>query len=255
MAQKDRIADIVNLIRVEQKVNVSNLAKRYQVTTETIRRDLELLEKDGIVARTYGGAIAVQPAPVTSDYKVRAVKNAKAKAIMGEIAAGLIPESGAIGCDASTTVYEMLRFIKSRSGLTLLTNSVRILNDFMYDEIRIICTGGILNSRTQSVEGELAIRMMSDYYLDAAVIGCHSLDLINGIYEGSEAVVQYKNTLINHSRKVILLADHTKFDRTSLIRTAPFSMIHTLITDREPSEEWMRHMEEENVQVLFPPSS
>ena len=102
---------------------------------------------------------------------------------------------------------------------------------------------------------ELAIRMMSDYYLDAAVIGCHSLDLINGIYEGSEAVVQYKNTLINHSRKVILLADHTKFDHTSLIRTAPFSMIHTLITDREPSEEWMRHMEEENVQVLFPPSS
>ena len=68
MAQKDRIADIVNLIRVEQKVNVSNLAKRYQVTTETIRRDLELLEKDGIVARTYGGAIAVQPPPVPSDY-------------------------------------------------------------------------------------------------------------------------------------------------------------------------------------------
>ena len=196
----------------------------------------------------------MQSAPVTSDYKERAIRNADAKKRMGEIAAGLLPENGAIGCDSSTTVHEVIPFIKSRSGLTLLTNSVRILNDFMYDKIRIISTGGILNSRTQSLEGELTLRMMNDYYLDAAVIGCHSLDLVNGIYEGSEAVVHYKNTLCSHSRQVILIADHTKFDHTSLIRTASFSTIHTLITDRKPSDEWLRRMEEENVQVLFPPS-
>ena len=74
MVQKDRLSDIIKMVRAEHKVAVSDLAKRYKVTTETIRRDLELLEKEGIVARTYGGAIAVQSAPVTSDYKVRAVK-------------------------------------------------------------------------------------------------------------------------------------------------------------------------------------
>ena len=252
MVQKDRLSDIIKLVRAEQKVAVSDLAKRYKVTTETIRRDLELLEKEGIVARTYGGAIAVQSAPVTSDYKVRAVKNAAAKSAIGKLAASLLPENGAVGCDSSTTVYEAIPYIRSRSSLTLLTNSVRILNDFMYDKLRIISTGGILNSRTQSLEGELAVRMMENYYLDASIIGCHSLDLVNGIYEGSEAVVQYKNTLIDHSRKIILLADHTKFDHTSLIRSASFSMINTLVTDRRPSDEWMTCMEQENVKVLYP---
>ena len=252
MVQKDRLSDIIKLVRAEHKVAVSDLAKRYKVTTETIRRDLELLEKEGIVARTYGGAIAVQSAPVTSDYKVRAVKNAAAKAAIGKLAASLLPENGAVGCDSSTTVYEAIPYIRSRSSLTLLTNSVRILNDFMYDKLRIISTGGILNSRTQSLEGELAVRMMENYYLDASIIGCHSLDLVNGIYEGSEAVVQYKNTLIDHSRKIILLADHTKFDHTSLIRSASFSMINTLVTDRRPSDEWMTCMEQENVKVLYP---
>ena len=252
MAQKDRLSDIIKMVRAEHKVTVSDLAKRYKVTTETIRRDLELLEKEGIVARTYGGAIAVQSAPVTSDYKVRAVKNAAAKAAIGKLAASLLPENGAVGCDSSTTVYEAIPYIRSRSSLTLLTNSVRILNDFMYDKLRIISTGGILNSRTQSLEGELAVRMMENYYLDASIIGCHSLDLVNGIYEGSEAVVQYKNTLIDHSRKIILLADHTKFDHTSLIRSASFSMINTLVTDRRPSDEWMTCMEQENVKVLYP---
>ena len=254
MAQKDRLSEIITLVQTEKKVIVSDLAKKYQVTTETIRRDLEILEKEGIVARTYGGAIAVQSAPVKSDYKVRAVRNSAAKAQIGEMAAALLPESGAIGCDSSTTVYEVIPFIRSRSGLTLLTNSVRILNDFMYDKIRIISTGGILNSRTQSVLGETANRMMQDYYVDVSIIGCHSLDLVNGIYEGSEPVAQFKNTLISHSRKVILLADHTKFDHTSLIRTVPFSKIDILVTDRKPSDEWLERMKEENVQLLYPSS-
>lgn len=252
--QKDRLSEIINLVRTEQKVNVSDLAKRFQVANETIRRDLEQLEKDGIVARTYGGAIAIQHAPVTSDYEIRAVRNAAAKKQIGELAATLIPDRGAVGCDSGTTAYEVLPFIKSRPGLTLLTNSVRILNDYMYDKLRIISTGGVLNGRTQSVLGEATLRMMSDYYLDVSFIGCHSLDLVNGIYEGSEAVAQYKNMLVSHSRRVILLADHTKFDRTSLIRTISFSSINALVTDRKPSEEWIRRMEEEDVQILYPQS-
>ena len=102
MVQKDRLSDIIKLVRAEHKVAVSDLANRYKVTTETIRRDLELLEKEGIVARTYGGAIAVQSAPVTSDYKVRAVKNAAAKAAIGRLAASLLPESGAVGSKRRT---------------------------------------------------------------------------------------------------------------------------------------------------------
>ena len=250
MAQKDRLSDIIKLLRAEHKVFVSDLANRYKVTNETIRRDLELLEKEGIVARTYGGAIAVQSAPVTSDYKERAVRNAAAKAIIGRLAASLLPERGAIGCDSSTTVYEAIPYIRSLSSLTLLTNSVRILNDFMYDKIRIISTGGNLRSRTQSLQGEAVSRSMEDYFLDVCVLSCRSLDLENGIYEGDEEEAYFKNIMVEHSRRVILIADHTKFNKTSLIRTLSYDKVDVLVTDRKPSDEWIDRREGENVRKI-----
>ena len=114
------------------------------------------------------------------------VQNVEAKIEMGELTASILPSSGAIGCDASTTVLSMIPYIKDNPGITLLTNAIRILNDFMYDKIRIISTGGNLRSRTQSLQGEAVNRSMEDYFLDVCVLSCRSLDLENGIYEGDE---------------------------------------------------------------------
>ena len=252
MAQKDRLFEILDMVRAQKKVSVTELSRKYQVTGETIRRDLERLEREGYVARTYGGAVLIQQPPGHVNYTERAVQNVDAKIRMGELTASILPETGAIGCDASTTVQEMVPFIKNRAGLTLLTNSVRILNDFMYDKVRIISTGGVLRSRTQSLQGENTMRMMEDYFMDVCVLSCRSLDLANGIYEGDEEEANYKNLLVSHSKRVVILADHTKFDRSSLIRTLPFSEVDILVTDRKPSDEWLERMKEENVRILYP---
>lgn len=252
MAQKDRVFQILDLIRAKQKVSVSELSSRFHVTGETIRRDLERLEKEGYVARTYGGAVLIQMPPGHVNYTERAVQNVDAKNRMGELTASILPRSGAIGCDASTTVLSVLPFIRDNAGLTVLTNSVRILNDFMYDKIRIISTGGNLRSRTQSLQGEAVSRAMEDYFLDLCVLSCRSLDPDNGIYEGDEEEAYFKNVMVGHSRRVIIVADHTKFGKTSLIRTLPFSKVDVLVTDQKPSEEWLEKMKAENVRVLYP---
>ena len=252
MAQKDRVFQILDLIRAKQKVSVSELSAKFGVTGETIRRDLERLEREGYVARTYGGAVLIQQPPGHVNYTERAVQNVEAKIEMGELTASILPSSGAIGCDASTTVLSMIPYIKDNPGITLLTNSIRILNDFMYDKIRIISTGGNLRSRTQSLQGEAVSRSMEDYFLDVCVLSCRSLDLENGIYEGDEEEAYFKNTMVEHSRRVIIVADHTKFNKTSLIRTLPYEKVDVLVTDRKPSDEWINRLEGKNVRILYP---
>ncbi len=252
MAQKDRVFQILDLIRAKQKVSVSELSAKFGVTGETIRRDLERLEREGYVARTYGGAVLIQQPPGHVNYTERAVQNVEAKIEMGELTASILPSSGAIGCDASTTVLSMIPYIKDNPGITLLTNSIRILNDFMYDKIRIISTGGNLRSRTQSLQGEAVNRSMEDYFLDVCVLSCRSLDLENGIYEGDEEEAYFKNIMVEHSRRVIIVADHTKFNKTSLIRTLPYEKVDVLVTDRKPSDEWINRLEAQNVRVLYP---
>ena len=252
MAQKDRVFQILDLIRAKQKVSVSELSAKFGVTGETIRRDLERLEREGYVARTYGGAVLIQQPPGHVNYTERAVQNVEAKIEMGELTASILPSSGAIGCDASTTVLSMIPYIKDNPGITLLTNSIRILNDFMYDKIRIISTGGNLRSRTQSLQGEAVSRSMEDYFLDVCVLSCRSLELENGIYEGDEEEAYFKNIMVEHSRRVIIVADHTKFNKTSLIRTLPYEKVDVLVTDRKPSDEWINRLEAQNVRVLYP---
>ena len=252
MAQKDRVFQILDLIRAKQKVSVSELSAKFGVTGETIRRDLERLEREGYVARTYGGAVLIQQPPGHVNYTERAVQNVEAKIEMGELTASILPSSGAIGCDASTTVLSMIPYIKDNPGITLLTNSIRILNDFMYDKIRIISTGGNLRSRTQSLQGEAVNRSMEDYFLDVCVLSCRSLDLENGIYEGDEEEAYFKNIMVEHSRRVIIVADHTKFNKTSLIRTLPYEKVDVLVTDRKPSDEWINRLEGKNVRILYP---
>jgi DeoR/GlpR family transcriptional regulator of sugar metabolism len=171
---------------------------------------------------------------------------------MGELTASILPSSGAFGCDASTTVLSVIPFIKDNAGITLLTNSIRIPNDFMYDKIRIISTGGNLRSRTQSLQGELTSRAMEGYFLDLCVLSCRSMDLENGIYEGDEEEAYFKNVMVAHSRRVILLADHTKFNKTSLIRTLSYDKVDVLVTDQKPSDEWILRMKERKVRVLYP---
>lgn len=252
MAQKDRVFQILDLIRAKQKVSVSELSAKFGVTGETIRRDLERLEREGYVARTYGGAVLIQQPPGHVNYTERAVQNVEAKIEMGELTASILPSSGAIGCDASTTALSMIPYIKDNPGITLLTNSIRILNDFMYDKIRIISTGGNLRSRTQSLQGEAVNRSMEDYFLDVCVLSCRSLDLENGIYEGDEEEAYFKNIMVEHSRRVIIVADHTKFNKTSLIRTLPYEKVDVLVTDRKPSDEWINRLEGKNVRILYP---
>ncbi|MCD8371212.1 MAG: DeoR/GlpR family DNA-binding transcription regulator [Clostridiales bacterium] len=253
MAQKGRLATIRQTVKRDRRVTVAQLSQEYNVTEETIRRDLEKLEQEGLVARTYGGAVLnVENVSENIDYLRRAQTNREEKTAIGKLVAEVIPERATVGADASSTVMEAVRFLKDRSEITVLTNSVQIVRELNESAINIVSTGGIVNKNTYSMQGKIVRRILSEYYVDIILVSCKALEMEGGIFDSNEEEAEIKRALIERGQKIILLADHSKFDRVAFVRLLDFDKIDMIVTDREPSEEWKKKLAEKGIELLFP---
>lgn len=255
MAQKERLSDIRKTIKEEKKVSVSELSKEYGVTEETIRRDLEKLENEGLVTRTYGGAVLnMEKITENIDYLRREQNNHEEKVIIGELAASIIPSKVTIGADASSTVMEALKGLRNCSDITVLTNSVQAIWEFNQSALNIISTGGTVNKSTYSMQGNVVRRILSDYYVDIILTSCKALDIDGGIFDSNEEEAELKKILMERGQKIILLADHTKFNKVAFVKVLGFDKLDMVVTDKEPSKEWKALFKEKNIKLLYPGS-
>lgn len=252
MAQKERLEEIRQIVKREKKVVVSELSQCFGVTDETIRRDLEKLEKEGLVARTYGGAVLnVETISEHIDYLRRAQTNAEEKRIIGQLAAEVIPEKGTIGADASSTVMEAVSILQDRSGITVLTNSVKIIRELDQAALNILSTGGQVNSSTFSMQGTFVRRVLQDYHVDIVLLSCKALGPA-GVYDSNEEEAELKKLLIDRGQKIILLVDHTKFNKIAFAKLMDIDKLDIIITDEEPSEDWKRLFAKKQVEMIYP---
>ena len=250
MAQKDRLESIRNSIQLEKKLTVSQLSRDLGVTEETIRRDLEKLEQEGVLTRTHGGAVLnAQSVSENIDYLVRANHNRREKEIMGRLAVSVIPDRASICADASSTVMEAVRLLKGQPDITLLTNSVQIINELHQSAFTVVSTGGTVNKNTFSMQGKAVRKILTDYYVDIVLISCKALNLNGGIFDSNEEEGELKR------QKVILIADHSKFDRVAFIKVMDLDKLDVLVTDREPSPEWKALCQEKNIRLVVPNGS
>lgn len=253
MAQKERLALIRQAVRRDKKVNVSELSKEHKVTEETIRRDLEKLEQEGLINRTYGGAVLnIEKVSAHVDYLRRSQTNKEAKMIIGKLAAAEIPPHTAIGADASSTVMEAVSMMKDRPDITVLTNSVKIIRELDQSALSIISTGGQLNKNTFSMQGNIVRRILSDYYVDVVLVSCTAMEADGGVFDSNEEEAELKRLLVQRGQKTILLADHTKFNKVAFVKVLDFAQIDTIITDQRPAEEWVELFREKGVKLVYP---
>ncbi|MBS6397657.1 MAG: DeoR/GlpR transcriptional regulator [Clostridiales bacterium] len=253
MAQKERLALIRQSVRENKKVVVSELSMEHNVTEETIRRDLEKLEQEGLLTRTYGGAVLnIEKISEHIDYLRRSQTNREEKVTIGKLAASVIPSNVAIGADASSTVMEAVNLLRDRADITVLTNSIKIVRELDQAAVNIIATGGIVNSSTFSMQGNIVRRTLKDYYVDIVLISCTALEAGGGVFDSNEEEAELKRLLIERGQKVILLADHTKFNKVAFVRVMDFGKLDMVITDREPSLEWQNVFKEKGVKLLCP---
>jgi len=251
MLAVERRLKIIDLVHQDKRVVVSELSRMFDVTEETIRRDLEKLEQDGIVSRTYGGAVLNRHTNEDLPFQTRYAINADIKRQMARLAAELIQDGDTLMVDPSSTALELVRMLSTKSGLTVITNSVQILHEFSGSGMTVISTGGSLRPRSLSLVGPVAHDTLLRYHVDKAVISCKGLDLVNGLTESNEPECELKRHMLRQASSVLVLADYMKFDKTAFCKLAEPEQIDTLITSRKPSEEWLKLAADKGIELLY----
>ena len=253
MTLKQRLDEIRRIVKTEKRVVVSELSRQFDVTEETIRRDLDKLEAEGLVARTYGGAVLNQAySSENVDFQRRAQIHTEEKRVIAALAASLIPQRATISADASSTVTEALRMLGDREAVTVLTYSVKAIENLSDSNIRLISTGGIINRSTCAFMGPVTRYVLNSYNTEYALISCKAINMAGGIYDSHEEEVELKKIMLMRSAKVILMADSSKFDRVAFTHLADLDRIHMLITDREPSKSWCEFLEQRGIELVYP---
>ena len=253
MLAMERRDKILKILAEEKHVKVPDLARAFQVTEETIRRDLEKLEKDGFCIKSYGGAMLKEDLSFDLPFHVRQNKNVMGKGQMGALVASLISEEESLFLDASTTAVFVARALKSFNKLTVITNSVEILME-LFDRSgwTVVGTGGEVMYGYRAMLGTRAEEVLRSYYVDTAIISCKCLAMDRGMCESRYDLLAPKKAMISCSKRRILVADASKFDKTSLAVNPCFQDIDCLVSDKEPSKEWMEFLSQRDIQVLYP---
>ncbi len=248
----ERRNEILSKLMLDGRVVVSDLSILYDVTEETIRRDLDKLEKDGLARKTYGGAVKVDNLNIDLPYTIRKQTNVDGKKHIAELVASLIDDGAHVLLDSSTTALFTVKSIYNRSNITLVTNSVEILVDApIKPDWKIISTGGELIQSSLSLVGSAAEDTVKTYHADIALISCKGIDMATGLTDTNDHNARIKKAFMKSAKKVMLGVDSTKFDRTSFVRFSDFDGISAVITDKEPSDEWKCFFEDKNIDLYY----
>lgn len=218
---------------MQRTVSASELCASLGVTAATIRRDLETLEKEGILVRSHGGAVSRTPgATLRPSRDGTELANQLEKVGIAREAERLILDGETIFLEASTTVVELARRLHHRNRLTVVTNSPPIVCQLQRSpNVTVIATGGELQKDASYLSGVWAQHALSEIRVDKAVIGVGAIDPVYGISTATQAEAQLKRLILKSARVRIALADHTKFGKQGFAFVGPVTDFDILITD------------------------
>ena len=248
----ERRREIIARLTSDGKVIVTELAKDFGVTEETIRRDLEKLDKEGLASKTYGGAISKNASALDLPYNVRESVNVDEKQRIADKIAALIEDGERISVDSSSTALYVIKRIKNKKNLTIITNSVKILIELAdKQDWTILSTGGILKRGAMSLTGSSAEKMIHSYHVDTAICSCKGLDMSLGITDSNESDSLIKQAMIASAERRILAVDGEKFDKKSFVKVCDASDVDVIVTDSEPSEKWLSFCRENDIDIVY----
>ena len=251
MLALERQKRILELLNSEGAVMVSRLSVELGVTDETVRRDLEKLEAQELLRRTHGGALPINEGSYELSLEKRKVLNVEAKQALAHKAVEYIASGDSVFLDASTTTFYMAKEIKSMKNVTVITNSLRIINELSGVEgIKAIAVGGIL-SNNQSLVGSMAeTAIKENYFADKMFFSSKGIGDSGMILEGNEQECYIKQQMIQNSRSHYYLCDKSKIGRVGFMKLTSFDPIEYLVTDAELDDTLSAVMNENEVTVI-----
>lgn len=232
MYLEERRRVLLDRVRQLGRVDVATAASELDVTTETVRKDLVHLERQGFVTRTHGGAIAVQRLGFEPVNEVRESVMTDEKLRIASAAIAELPDEGAILIDSGTTAALMPRFIPLDATLRVVTNSLHIMNALAtFPNVTLMHLGGVFRPVSQSTVGPWAIQALEELRIDVAFIGANGFSVDHGLTTSDQAEAECKRAMVKASRRSIALLDHSKIGAEYFHRFATPADLGGIITD------------------------
>lgn len=233
MSQTFRHPEILEIARRDRMVTVDGLARHFDVTVQTIRRDLADLADAGKLERVHGGAVLPASATVNIGYEDRRAINDAGKQAIAAAAAAAVPQDAAIFLNIGTSTEAVARNLLTHQNLMAVTNNMNVANILLANPAcDIVVAGGSLRRTDGGLTGTLTVQTIEQFKFDVAIIGCSALDEDGDLLDFDIQEVGVSQTIIRRARRTFLVADHTKFQRRAPARIASLEGIDTLFTDR-----------------------
>lgn len=249
----ERRNEILMKLQAERRVVVSELSQLYDVSEETIRRDLEKLVNEGVAIKSYGGAVINENANLEVPFNIRKNYNVIVKQKIAEQIAAMVKDGESLMLDASSTAVYIAKALKEKKNLTVITNSIEIIVELMdMPEWKVLSTGGLSREGSFALVGPQTDKMLKSYHVDKAVISCKGFDLESGITDSDELHANNKITMLGAAGKKILAVDKSKFDKTAFTAIGALDDITTVVTDEEPDRRWLQAFEEAGIECVYP---
>jgi len=223
---------ILDFARTSGRVGVEQLAGQFDVTPQTIRKDLNDLCNRGLLHRVHGGAV-VSSGVSNFGYSARRNLAAEAKRNIGLKTAALIPDNCSIVINIGTTTEQVALALRARFGLRVITNNINVVNILHgHHDIEVIVIGGVVRHSDGGVVGESAIDFIRQFKVDYAIIGVSAIEGDGSLLDYDFSEVKVAQAIIRNARRTILVADSMKFERTAPIRIGHLSMMEAIVTDK-----------------------
>lgn len=256
MGVEERHSQILEYIAEHGEIKIQDICTMFEISDMTARRDLNELDRRGLLRRVHGGAVANLGRSYEPPFQTRSTKNQSKKIAIGAKAAELVFDGDSLALDVGTTTLEVARHLSEKRNLTVVTNCLQIANLLVGTlsleiEARLILTGGIVRPRELSMIGSIPEHVYTQYHTDKVFLGIGGISLDNGLTEYNIEDSEIKKILLQNAREKIVVADSSKFEETTFNTVGPIEAVDTIITDDEAPLEMVEAIRDLGIRVIL----
>jgi DeoR/GlpR family transcriptional regulator of sugar metabolism len=247
----ERQKQILFLLTRQGRLSVTEVVEQFSISEATARRDLDTLASKGKAQRVHGGVIAAEQAPPELPILEREGEQPEEKTRIGHAAASLVADKETVFLGSGTTVLEVARHLRDRKNLTVITNSLPVLNMLAgISEITVISLGGMLRDSELSFIGYITEQALIEVRADKVFMGTRGVSLEHGLTNDYLQETLTDRAILQGGREVIIVADHTKVNRVATVLLAPLNSIHTFVTDSKVDKKFVQTLKRQRIQVI-----
>lgn len=248
----DRLNSMEQYILGKENVSLEELSCQFDISMNTVRRDIVELLKRGNVRKVYGG-VSSNLVNRPLDFSIRERKNSEAKQIIGQLAASLVSDGSSIFLDSGSTTPNLLRHLGEKNGVTVITHSLTALYEAAkLPNLNIIALGGVYAPSTSSFTGISTLDTLSRLSIQTIFISASGVTLENGLSNNTYLEAEIKRSVVQRGNRVVLMADQSKFGHSAVTTFCSFEQLYAIVTDRMPSAPYLEVIKRHNIKLICP---